>query len=140
MVSNTRLYGASIAFASGLYSLWSASTASEATVSAWLMGLLGVVVIVHGGVLLTDYAMRLGSASGPLMIGYSAVMLFNQLLMGTGTMGDGSGTAMGDGMGGGSMATGMAWDPGMVALAALMLASGVIMSLDRTSEEGSSTM
>ncbi|MFT4882696.1 MAG: hypothetical protein ACI8U4_000190 [Natronomonas sp.] len=128
MVSNTRLYGGSIAFVSGLYSLWSASMASRMVTSSWLMGLLGVVVIVHGTVLLTDYAEKLGGASGPLMIAYSVVMLLNQVLLGTGMMDDGSGMGMSSSMGGSSMTAGMGWDAGMVALAVLMLVSGAIMT------------
>jgi len=136
MVSNTRRYGAAIALASGAYSLWSPSTAAEMTVSAWLMGLLGLVVIVHGSVLLTEYAARLGTASGPLMIGYSLVMLANQALLSTGIMGDGSGMGMDSGMnmGGSGMTAAMGWDAGMVALALLMLVSGIIMT------QGNSTM
>jgi hypothetical protein len=125
MLSNTRLYGASIAFVSGGYSLWSASMASRMTATGWLMGVLGVVVIVHGAVLLTSFAARLGDASGPLMIAYSIVMLANQAWMGTM-----SGGPMGDGMMGRGMAPGMGpgWDAGMVALAILMLVSGAIMT------------
>ncbi|MFD1599650.1 hypothetical protein [Halobellus rarus] len=129
MISNTRIYGAAIAFASGLYSLWSASMATRMTTSGWIMGLLGVVVLLHGAVLLTDYADRLGAASGPLMIAYSLVMLLNQALLGTGMMNGGAmgGSAMG--MNGGSTVTaGMGWDAGMAVLAALMLVSGVIMA------------
>ncbi|MDH5020275.1 hypothetical protein [Halobacterium rubrum] len=151
MVSNTRLYGAAIAFASGLYSLWSATTASRMAASGWLMSVLGVVVVAHGAVLLTGYADRLGSASGPLMVAYAAVMLLNQALLGAGLLADGSGSGMSDGSGmtggmgsgggmGGSTATaGMGWDAGMVALAALMLVSGVVMTRSagsRTSESG----
>lgn len=142
MVSNTRLYGAAIAFASGLYSLWSASTASRMVASAWVMSVLGVVVIVHGAVLLTEYADRLGGASGPLMVAYAAVMLLNQALLGTGVLADGSGMGMTDGMGSGSgmgMTGDMGWDAGMVALAALMLVSGIVMSRSsgsRTTENG----
>jgi hypothetical protein len=128
MVSNTRLYGASIALVSGLYSLWSASMASRMVTSGWIMGILGVVVIVHGAVLLTEYAGRLGDASGPLMVAYSVVMLLNQALLGTGMMDDGSGMGMNGGMGGSGMTAGMGWDAGMVALAVLMLVSGVIMT------------
>lgn len=134
MISNTRLYGAAIAFASGLYSLWSASMATRMTTSGWLMGLLGVVVLVHGAILLTGYAASLGDASGPLMIVYSLVMLLNQALLGTGMMNGGAmgGSQMGmnGGMGGSPMTAGMGWDAGMVALAALMLMSGVIMTRD----------
>lgn len=132
MVSNTRLYGASIAFASGLYSLWSASMASQLVTSAVFMALLGIVVILHGAVLLTDYADRIGTASGPLMIAYSLLMLLNQALLGTGTINDGSGMGMDGGMGGSTMTAGMGWDGGMVALAVLMLISGVIMSRGRS--------
>lgn len=130
MVSNTRLYGAAIAFTSGLYSLWSASTASRMVTSGWLMLVLGVVVVVHGAVLLTDYADRLGDASGPLMVAYALVMLLNQSLLGTGMMADGSGMGMNGGMSGSAMTTGMGWDAGMVALAVLMLFSGLIMHRD----------
>lgn len=142
MISNTRLYGASIGLLSGLYSLWSASTASRMGTSSWLMGLLGVVVVVHGAVLLTDYADRLGSASGPLMIVYAVLMLANQALLGSGTLGGDGGMGMGSSGGmdgtmggmGGSAAGSMGWDAGMVALAVLMLASGLIMSRDDTAE------
>lgn len=130
MVSNTRLYGAAIAFASGLYSLWSASMASRMVASSWFMLALGVVVLVHGTVLLTAYAHRLGDASGPLMIGYAVLMLLNQALLSAGMLDDGSGIGMGGGMGGSGMTAGMGWDAGMVALAALMLVSGLVMHRD----------
>lgn len=128
MTSNTRLYGASIGVLSGLYSVWSATTASRLVASSWVMAVLGIIVIVHGGILLTVYADRLGSASGPLMIVYSAVMLLNQALLGTGMVDDGSAMGMSTTMGGSTMTAGMGWDAGMVALALLMLASGVIMT------------
>lgn len=138
MVSNTRLYGAAIGVASGAYSLWSASTASRMTTGAWLMAVLGVVVVVHGALLLTAYADRIGGASGPLMIAYAAVMLLNQALLATGSTDGGDmgmdGSSMG--MDGGGMAAGMSWDAGMVALALLMLASGVIMTRGRSGSDG----
>lgn len=133
MVSNTRLYGAAISVVSGLYSLWSASMMSR-MVSGWLMGALGVVVLVHGAVLLTDYADRLGDASGPLMIVYAVVMLLNQALLATGMLDDGSGMGMSSGMGGSTITAGMGWDAGMVALALLMLGSGLIMTRDESME------
>lgn len=96
------------------------------------MTVLGILVIIHGAVLLTPYASRLGNASGPLMIGYSLVMLLNQALVGTtGSMNWGMGGSMDSGMGSGmgaGMTAGMGWDLGMVALAMLMLISGVIMT------------
>lgn len=148
MISNTRLYGASIAFASGLYSLWSASMSTRMGAGGWLMLVVGAVVLAHGAVLLTDYANRLGSASGPLMIAYSILMLLNQALLGTGMMGgmgsvstDGMGTGSMDGgmmsggqMGGSAISAGMGWDAGMVFLALLMLVSGVIMTRDGDSD------
>ncbi|MFT4884567.1 MAG: hypothetical protein ACI8U4_002083 [Natronomonas sp.] len=136
MVSNTQLYGASIALVSGVYSLWSASMTSRMATSGWLMGLLGVVVIVHGAILLTEYADRLGGASGPLMVAYSVVMLLNQAFLGTGMMDDGTGMGMGDGMGGSPMTAGMAWDAGMVALAVLMFVSGLVMASRDGNEAG----
>ncbi|MDS0261805.1 hypothetical protein NDI56_20585 [Haloarcula sp. S1CR25-12] len=146
----TRQYGAAIALVSGVYSLLSATggTGMMGSNSGLLMALLGVVVVVHGVVLLTPYADRLGNASGPLMIGYSLVMLLNQALVGvTGSvnwgMGSGMGSGMNGGMGGGmsggmgsSMTAGMGWDLGMVALAVLMLISGVIMTNRRNDSTG----
>ena len=142
MISNTRLYGAVIALTSGIYSIWSASTASRLGTSGWVMLVLGVVVVVHGVVLLTAFADRLGSSSGPLMIVYSVSMLLNQALLGAATMGDGSGMGMspGTGMGSSPMTTGMGWDTGMAALALLMLASGLIMSRGSSMSGGSGGM
>lgn len=128
-VSTTRLYGSAIAIVSGVYSLLASTTGgmmgTNAGLSGWLMLVLGLVVLVHGVVLLTPAAARLGAASGPLMIGYAVLMLANQAALGVW-----SGTRMGSGMGmmGDSMSAGMGWDAGMVALAALMLASGLIMT------------
>ena len=142
MVSNTRLYGAAIAFASGGYSLASAAGASRMVASAWLMLGLGAVVIVHGALLLTSFADDLGATSGALMVGYSLVMLANQVTLATGAMADGSGGmddgmgmdgsgGMGGGMGGdATMTATMSWDLGMVVLAVLMLVSGLIMLRD----------
>ena len=144
----TRQYGAAIALVSGLYSLVSATggTGMMGSNSGLLMALLGVVVVVHGVVLLTPYVDRLGNASGPLMIGYSLVMLLNQALVGvTGNanwgmgMGSGMGSGMDGGMTGGmgsTMTAGMGWDLGMVGLAVLMLISGVIMTNRSGSENG----
>ena len=142
-VSTMRLYGASVALVSGGYSLYQATTgmATSATGmmgtgmtgSAWFMAALGVVVLVHGAVLLTPAATALGRASGPLMVVYSVLMLVNQAWLATtgrggmmngSTMNDGS---MSDGMQSG-MDAAMGADAGMVAIAVLMLASGVIMT------------
>ncbi|AUV84484.1 hypothetical protein C2R22_23345 (plasmid) [Salinigranum rubrum] len=141
-----RQYGAAIALVSGLYSLISATggTGMMGSNSGLLMALLGVVVVVHGVVLLTPYVDRLGNASGPLMIGYSLVMLLNQALVGvTGNANWGMGSGMGSGMDGGmtggmgsTMTAGMGWDLGMVGLAVLMLISGVIMTNRSGSENG----
>ena len=135
-----RQYGAAIALISGLYSLISATgdTGMMGSNSGLLMTILGIVVVIHGVVLLTPYASRLGKASGPLMIGYSLVMLFNQALVSTtGSMNwgmDGSmDSGMGSGMGSG-MTAGMGWDLGMVALAILMLISGLIMTSQRDTD------
>lgn len=133
-------YGAAIAVASGLYSLWSVTTAARMVTSGWIMAVVGVVVIVHGGLLLTEFADRFGGASGPLMVGYALVMLLNQALLGAGVMDDGSGMGMDGGMGASPATAGMAWDAGMVALAVLMFASGLIMTRDRTAGSESDGM
>lgn len=134
-VSTARLYGAAIAIVAGLYSLlvgsvgvMGATGMAGGGLGGWVMTVLGIVVLVHGFVLLTPAAATLGGASGPLMIGYSVLMLLNQAV--GGSMG---GYRMGTGMSGGSMmdgqvAGGMGWDLGMVAIAVLMLISGVIMT------------
>jgi hypothetical protein len=123
-ISTMRLYGAAIAFASGGYAVAVGSTAS--TAGATLMWLLGVVVVLHGAVLLTSWVETLGDASGPLMLAYAVLMLANQAWMATMPTG---GMMDGGGMNAGMM--GMGWDPGMVALALLMLASGAIMTVRR---------
>jgi hypothetical protein len=134
-VSTMRLYGATIAIVSGLYSAFVSTSGVAMTAGGWFMLAIGAVVFVHGVVLLTPAATRLGTASGPLMLGYSALMLLNQLRLAVG-----SGTGMDGGMGGmdggmsgadmmGSTAGAMGADPGMVAIAVLMLASGLIMTV-----------
>jgi uncharacterized membrane protein len=116
-VHDTRLYGAVIALASGVYSVVSAfgSGMGMMPMSDSVMLLVGIAGVAHGIALLTPLANRLGSASGPLMILWAAIMLANQGL-----------SAMTDSMTG-------PWDGGMVALALLMLVSGAIMSLRRDS-------
>lgn len=110
--ADTRLYASAIALVSGIYSIRSAVTGGMGMMpmSDSVMLLIGIVVIAHGIVLLTPLAEHLGRTSGPLMIVWAVVMLANQLLAAT----------MSDAM----MAE---WDAGMVALAVLMLASGLIM-------------
>lgn len=125
-VSTAELYGSVIALVSGGYSLYLATAGPEMAGSAWLMLALGLVVIVHGLVLVTPYAAAIADVSGLLMIAYAVVMLLNQAWMSTM---DGTGV---DGMNGmNSMAWGMGPDAGMVAIALLMLASGVIMHTRR---------
>lgn len=131
-LSTTRLYGSVIAIVSGAYSLWLATSGADMTNSAWLMLALGLVVLLHGVVLVTPLASSLGRASGPLMIAYAVVMLLNQAWMttdmGTGGMDGGMDGGMNGGMGG--MDPAMAGpDAGMVAIAILMLASGIIMTV-----------
>lgn len=114
--ANTRLYAAAIAVVSGIYSVVSALADSMGSMSMswWIMLMVGTVVLLHGMLLLTPAAERLGRASGPLMILWAAIMLGNQAL-----------AAM---TSSGSMMGAMSWDGGIVAIAILMLASGLIMS------------
>lgn len=138
----TRQYGAAIALISGLYSLVSATGGGRMmeSNSGLLMVILGLVVVIHGVVLLTPYASRLGNASGPLMIGYSLLMLLNQALVAaTGSVNWGMDSGMDGVMSGGmssGITAGMGWDLGMVALAVLMLVSGIIMTNRSGTESG----
>ena len=68
IVQTTR-YASTIAFVSGGYSGYLAMTGMEMGPQAWLMLLVGVVVVAHGLILLTPLADRLGRFSGPLMAG-----------------------------------------------------------------------
>jgi hypothetical protein len=104
--------------------------------SGVIKALVGVIVIIHGAILLTEYANRLGSASRPLMILYAGVMLSNEALLGTGMI-DGPNNMR---MEGSAITTGMGWDAGMVALAVLMLESGVFMSGGRQEGDGTTGM
>lgn len=116
-LSTMRLYGALIAIVSGAYSVYLSMTGTGMTIGAWLMAVLGVIVIVHGIVLLLPAAKVLGAYSGPLMILYALLMLGNQLRMELSD--EGMNGAMGELAGA---------DPGMVAIAVLMLGSGIIMT------------
>ena len=131
--SATPLYASSIAIVSGLYSIGSAAgtmmstpmmTDTALAIGGWIMLGLGIIVLVHGIGLLTPAADRLGRRSGPLMVLWAIIMLLNQ---GVSALISGWGMP-GSRMGGSAMATGMGWDAGMVAIAVLMLASGLIMS------------
>jgi hypothetical protein len=133
-VSTMRLYGAVIALVSGLYSAFLSVSGAGMTGGAWFMLALGAVVVVHGVVLLTPAATRLGTASGPLMIGYAALMLLNQFRLAAGWMvtrtgGTGGGMGSTDMMMESTPAMAMGSDAGMVAIAVLMLASGIIMTV-----------
>lgn len=136
-ISTMRLYGAVIALVSGTYSIYLSTTGIEMTTGAWLMAVLGGIVVVHGIVLVTPAIRTLGAYSGPLMLLYSLLMLLNQLRLATTATGMdvGMGSGMNDGMTTGTrpgMDAGMAdmvgVDPGMIAIAGLMLASGIIMT------------
>lgn len=122
-VGTSRLYGGVIAVVSGGYSIW-----LGATNGGLLMVLLGAIVLIHG-LLLFAAPGRLGNVSGPLMVGWSVLMLLNQLS--TWWMGTNSG--MESGMNGGmGSPPGMGVDPGMVAIALVMLASGIVMWRDES--------
>lgn len=130
-LSTMRLYGSSIAMVSGSYSMYLATTGVGMTTAAWGMLVLGLIVLVHGVVLLTPAASTIGAASGPLMIGYAILMLVNQAWMSAGGWTGTDTAGMNDGMMTQPMTTGMGADPGMVAIAVLMLASGLIMTVRR---------
>ena len=115
-ISATRQYASAIAVVSGVYAIGSASASMTGVsgIGGWIMLAVGILALVHGVILLTPAARSIGTASGPLMLLWATVMLLQQAL-----------AAM--------MPTGgdMAWDAGMVAIAVLMLVSGVIMTVRR---------
>lgn len=96
---------------------------------------VGIVVLVHGIILLTPMAGLLGRTSGPLMVLWATIMLVDQALLAALPGWGMSGSRMRDEMSS-SMTSGMGWDAGMVALAVLMLASGLIMSSHGSSDGG----
>ncbi|HUG29531.1 MAG TPA: hypothetical protein VMQ65_03315 [Candidatus Limnocylindria bacterium] len=117
LTADTRLYASTIAIVSGIYSIASTIGGMGAMpMNDSVMLLIGVVALAHGTVLLTPLAERLGRLGGPLMVLWAAVMIGNQFVAAT--------------ISGGSMRS-MTWDGGMIALAVLMLASGLIMSRAR---------
>lgn len=130
-ISTMRLYGGSIAIVSGVYSGYLATTGVGMTTAAWGMLALGLLVLVHGIVLVSPAASALGAASGPLMIGYAVLMLLNQAWMASGAGIETGMSGMNDGTMGQPMATGMGADAGMIAIAVLMLLSGLIMTARR---------
>lgn len=126
----TRRYASSIAIVSGLYAVWSVGSAMVGSpmmpegdagvgIGTTVMGALGVAVLLHGIVLASPAADDIGIWSGPLMIAWGSLMLANQGL-----------SAVTPAW---SMA-GIGWDAGMVALAALMMASGIFMREGRPSQ------
>jgi len=139
MAWTTRLYASSIAIVSGVYAVLLPATAMAGSPmmggegvgpGGLLMLAIGLVVLVHGVVLLTSWAPRLRRVSGPLMILWALIMLANQGLLAT-VSGWGGESGMGS-----PMTTRMGWDAGMVAIAVLMLASGLVMSRSGTREMG----
>ncbi len=97
-ISTMRLYGGSIAIVSGVYSGYLATTGVGMTTAAWGMLALGLLVLVHGIVLVSPAASALGTASGPLMIGYAVLMLLNQAWMASGAGMETGMSEMNDGM------------------------------------------
>lgn len=127
-ISTTRLYGGTIAIVSGLYSIFlstmgmDGSPLMDGSPTGLVMLILGVVVAAHGLVLFTEYAARIRKDSGMLMVSYAALMLLLQAWLPMQAPADGM-----NGMNGTTSAAAMS-DPGMVAIALIMLASGLIMN------------
>lgn len=125
-ISPVRWYGGSIAIVSGLYAVILSLTPTSMTMGAWFMLLLGIIVLAHGILLVTPLVAQLEAISGPLMLLYAALMLLHQAWLGIQSMGTDEMMGMGA----------MTWDPGMAALALLMLASGIIMTSNRDGMRG----
>lgn len=109
------LYGALIAFASGGTSLVLSTTGPTMGATAWAMLLVGLAVVAHGVVLLLPLARPMAPWHGPLMVLWGLAMLTIQGWMARMTAPMDPGATPGV-------------DVGMVALAVLMLASGLVMA------------
>lgn len=131
-VSTMRLYGGAVGVVSGTYSVWLAlDGAGMGGGAGWVMALVGLVALVHGLALFTPVASSIGRASGPLMMGYAAVMLLLQAWAELTDPMDGGMGGMDGTMGGTVDGMMVGADAGMLALALLMLFSGVVMTLRR---------
>lgn len=119
--SAIKLYAGSIAVVAGGYTVLSATrVGADLSTAAWAMILLGAVVLAHGVAMFTQLADRRETAHGPSMVVYAVLLVLSQGWISMG----GAGSA-GDGSDGGAAFLG--WDPGVVALAVLLLVSGIIM-------------
>lgn len=117
-ISTMRWYASAIAVVSGGYSLYLSWTAPEMTTAMWVMLALGLVVTIHGVLLLTPFAANIVTVSGALMMTYAVGMLAIQWWIDMGQ----SDMMMGESM---------SADPGMIAIAILMLFSGILMERRR---------
>jgi len=144
--STTRLFASSIAIVSGLYAISSSAVAmmrapmmtevsAALGIGGWIMLGVGIMVLGHGIILLTPLAGFLARTSGPLMMLWAGIMLVDQALLAALPGWGIPGSRMDSGMSS-SMTSGMGWDAGMVAIAVLMLASGLIMSSHGSSDGG----
>ncbi len=122
-MSTMKLIGSIIAIVGGGYSIYFSTTSATMNTSMWLMLVLGLIVFIHGVLIMTRFASRLGRGNGVAMIIYSVLMLANQVWMET--------RETPIGMNGGEMAESTSWDPWMTVIAVLMLASGLIMTVRR---------
>ncbi|MFB6197920.1 MAG: hypothetical protein ABEI52_06585 [Halobacteriaceae archaeon] len=146
-LSTMRLYGSAIAIVSGTYSILSGSF-GIGMVEGGMMGmtpsggagmvmvLVGIIVLVHGIVLLTPLAQLIRAASGPLMLAYAILMLLIQAWVGL-SMNAGMGPDN-EMMSGSRMiapiTADMGLNIGMVAIAILMFISGLIMTVRSENE------
>ena len=108
---------------SGTYSIVASFAADtmQMSLAATVMLVVGLAAVAHGVLLLAPAAANIGAWSGPAMLLWAAIMLGNQLLAAT----------VPEWASGGPMMGGEEWDGGMVAVATLMLVSGLIMTRRR---------
>lgn len=127
----SRWYGGLIAVVSGFYAISMGVWGPGMNYADWFMLVLGGIVLGHGVALFGRFSRSLDASSGVFMIIYSVLMLLGQAWAGmvaSTRMMDSMGGQMGE-MGGQMMGwSTMAWDPGMTALAVVMLGSGIIMT------------
>lgn len=113
--SNLRLYASAIAIVSGLHGIYVTTTGVQMTANAWFMLAVGLLVTMHGLILLTPRAPG-PLASGVRMIVYGVIMIADPILVATR-----------QGVPGGPLSADPIASMGTIAFGVLLLVSGAIM-------------
>ena len=128
----SRWYGGLVAVVAGIYAIAMAAWGPGMSYADWFLLVVGGVVFGHGVALVGGFSRRLDATSGALLVGYALVLVLSQAWLGVrddsplqqGTL---SSPSVHRELGWSTLP----WDPGLVALAIVLLGSGVIMTAVR---------